>query len=59
MFGEAPEEFWHLVLEEPLLASARVDPGQDRTELARLIAECLVEVNEATHRANQGIIALI
>src|SRR4029077_125520 len=59
MLGELSQQLGQLVLEQSLPAPAGVDSGQDGAELTRLSGEALVDVNEATHRANHDIIALI
>ena len=59
VLGELPQQLGRLVLEEPFPASARVDPGQDGAERTGLAVEGPVEVDEAAHRANHAIVALI
>ena len=49
MLGELPEQLWQLVFEEPLLTLAGVDSREERSQLAGLVGEGLVEVNEAAH----------
>ncbi len=58
MLGELAEQFGELVFEEPLLALAGVDPSEEDAELARLVGEGPIEVDEAAHWAKRDINAL-
>jgi hypothetical protein len=58
MLGEARQQLGLLVREQLLSAFAGVDASQEGTELSGLPGEALVDVNEAMHRANNGIIEL-
>src|SRR5665213_2052146 len=52
------EQFWHLGFEQALLPSPGIDPRQCGTELERLIAECPLQINEASHETNDRIVVL-
>jgi hypothetical protein len=58
MLEELPQQLRQLVREQPLATPARVDPGEDGAEPARLASEGPVYVNEAKQRANHAIVEL-